>query len=108
MTPVYLGDGVYVTVDRGMVRLTTDGNTIYLDAEVMAAFLLWWQALNRAVQPADTACPECAGTGEIQLTREVTPSEATGGLSVLTGSAPCPSCSGAGVEPPADDDIPFE
>jgi hypothetical protein len=36
----YLGDGVYVEIDRGMVKLTTsdgisDTNTIYLEMEVV-------------------------------------------------------------------------
>jgi hypothetical protein len=38
----YLGDGVYLEVDRGMLKLTTDSglgpdNTIYLEPEVYVA-----------------------------------------------------------------------
>ena len=41
---VYLGDSVYVEVDRGMLKLTTENgfgpsNTIYLEPEVLAALL---------------------------------------------------------------------
>lgn len=44
--PRYLGDGVYVTTDRGMVKLyTSDGlsetNVVYLEPEVLRAFLRW-------------------------------------------------------------------
>lgn len=44
----YLGDGVYVAIDRGMVRLTAeDGiavqHTIYLEGEVLANLLDWLQ-----------------------------------------------------------------
>lgn len=39
--PVWVGDGVYVELDRGMVKLTTsngisDTNTIFLEPEVIA------------------------------------------------------------------------
>lgn len=42
----YLGDGCYVELDRGMVKLTTsngteDTNTVYLEPEVLAQFLRW-------------------------------------------------------------------
>lgn len=45
---LYLGDGVYVDVERGMIKLTTsdgvrDTNTIYLEVEV-------WGALERYVR----------------------------------------------------------
>lgn len=33
----YLGDGVYVEIERGMVLLTTDGNRIYLEQQVYDA-----------------------------------------------------------------------
>jgi hypothetical protein len=41
-TKVYLGDSVYVEIERGMIKLTTDNgagpsNTIYLEPEVLAA-----------------------------------------------------------------------
>lgn len=44
----YLGDAVYVAMDRDSVRLTTDShntadayNVIYLEPEVLQAFLAW-------------------------------------------------------------------
>lgn len=41
----YLGDGVYVCMNAGMVKLTAVGggntNTIYLEAIVLAAFIEW-------------------------------------------------------------------
>lgn len=43
---LYIGDGVYADVERGMIRLTTeDGeqvtNTIYLEMDVVSSFLEW-------------------------------------------------------------------
>lgn len=42
----HLGDGVYVEIDRGMIKLTTDDgtgptNTIYLELEVYHALVMW-------------------------------------------------------------------
>lgn len=42
----YLGDGVYVTIEHGMICLTTENgvettNTIYLEPEVWRALRLW-------------------------------------------------------------------
>jgi hypothetical protein len=42
----YLGDGVYVDMERGMVRLTTENgqtttNTIYLEPDVLHSLLEW-------------------------------------------------------------------
>ena len=44
MKKVYLGEGVYVCVESGMFKLTTENgtevtNTIYLEPEVYSAFL---------------------------------------------------------------------
>jgi hypothetical protein len=50
---VYLGDSVYVAIERGMVKLTTDNgdgptNTIYLGTDVMRALLAWYdRVVNR-------------------------------------------------------------
>lgn len=49
----YLGDGVYVDIACGMARLTTeDGvrvtNTIYLDPEVLLAFIEWINRLKES------------------------------------------------------------
>jgi len=42
----YLGDGVYVDIENGMIKLTTENsiettNTIYLEVEVLEAFRRW-------------------------------------------------------------------
>jgi hypothetical protein len=49
----YLGDGVYVDVERGMIRLTTeDGiratNTIYLEPEVYEALVAYVARLQES------------------------------------------------------------
>ena len=49
---VYIGDGVYVALDRGMIKLTTDSmdsttNTIYLEPEVWRALKAWVERLER-------------------------------------------------------------
>jgi hypothetical protein len=49
----YLGDGVYVVVENGMLKLTTeDGyhatNTIFLEVEVLHAFLVYVKRLAAA------------------------------------------------------------
>ena len=46
MNKTYLGDGVYVEADRGVVTLTTENgvaitNTIILEPEVLDALLRW-------------------------------------------------------------------
>lgn len=51
----YLGDSVYVEIERGMVKLTTDNgrgpsNTIYLEPEVMRALVQYYQDALEAVQ----------------------------------------------------------
>lgn len=48
---VYLGDGVYVEVESGMIKLTTengieDTNTIYLEPEVLTKFLQYIDSLK--------------------------------------------------------------
>jgi len=48
----YLGDGVYVgTEDRSVVLYTSNGrdvtNTVYLDLQVLAAFLRYLDNLNK-------------------------------------------------------------
>jgi hypothetical protein len=50
--PRYLGDGVYIKIDRGMLCLTTeDGisatNTIYLEPEVWRALKFYVEDLER-------------------------------------------------------------
>jgi hypothetical protein len=50
----YLGDGVYVEADRGVVKLTTENgvattNTIILESEVLDA-LLRWVEYNKATK----------------------------------------------------------
>lgn len=51
----YLGDSVYVEVEDGMVKLTTDNgmgasNTIYLDGSTMNALVDWYKRLNGVTQ----------------------------------------------------------
>jgi hypothetical protein len=48
MTKRYLGDGVYVEVDRGMLKLTAENgieatDTIYLDPEVFRALRAYYE-----------------------------------------------------------------
>ena len=45
----------------------------------------------------DTACRACNGLGEVEVVRDVTPSEDTGGMSVVTGSVTCEACGGTGI-----------
>ena len=55
MTPgdkAYIGDGVYVALDSGMIRLTTENgyeatNTIYLELEVWRALKAWVEDLEK-------------------------------------------------------------
>lgn len=47
----YLGDGVYVEIEDGMVKLTTQNgvettNTIYLEVEVIDALETWWTRMQ--------------------------------------------------------------
>ena len=47
----YIGDGVYVDLERGMVKLTTsdgvrDTNTIFLETSVVDQFLRWLEELR--------------------------------------------------------------
>jgi hypothetical protein len=53
MTKQYLGDAVYVEVEHGMLKLTTeDGiqatNTIYLEPEVFAALVQYYDEARKA------------------------------------------------------------
>ena len=53
----YIGDGVYVTVENGMIKLYThDGrgetNTIFLEPEVYTALVKWH---TRLVEPTGSA-----------------------------------------------------
>ena len=48
---IYLGDSVYGDIENGMVALTTEngvevGNKIYLDQEVVAAFIEWLRRIQ--------------------------------------------------------------
>lgn len=53
MAKQYLGDSVYVDVEDGMVKLTTENglpddpsNTIYLEADVLVAFAAYLRRLD--------------------------------------------------------------
>jgi len=53
-TKDYLGDSVYVDVDNGMLKLTTDNgygpsNTIYLEPEVYEALTRYVQRIKQEV-----------------------------------------------------------
>ena len=50
-TKMYLADSVYADIERGMVILYTDNgdgpkNKIYLETEVVLAFLKWWNRMR--------------------------------------------------------------
>ena len=50
-TKEYLGDSVYVVVEDGMIKLTTENgykvsNTIFIEPQVMEAFIKWYKRLN--------------------------------------------------------------
>jgi len=55
----YLGDGVYVEIVDGMVKLTTENgtdvpsNSIYLDVDVMHAFDTWWTRMQEKYKSRD-------------------------------------------------------
>jgi hypothetical protein len=47
----YLGDAVYVEIEDGLVKLTTENggettNTIYLEVEVIDALETWWTRMQ--------------------------------------------------------------
>ena len=47
----YLGDAVYVEIENGLVKLTTENgldvtNTIYLEVEVIDALETWWTRMQ--------------------------------------------------------------
>lgn len=50
-----------------------------------------------AEEPMD--CEACNGTGEVEFVVECSPSEATGGMSELSGIKPCDVCNGLGEQP---------
>lgn len=57
-TKSYLGDSVYVEIERGMLKLTTDNgvgasNTIYLEAEVYAQLVIYVEGLKAARQAVE-------------------------------------------------------
>lgn len=54
----YLGDGVYVTIEVGMIKLTTsngirDTNTIYMEPKVLALFREWCDRLLKQAEEAE-------------------------------------------------------
>lgn len=57
MKKAYLGDGVYVELENGMIKLTAeDGiratDTIYLEPEVYRALVNWVDRTNLRREPA--------------------------------------------------------
>lgn len=51
----YLGDSVYVDLELGQVKLTTENgiektNTIFLEPQVMDALIQWYKDLNGVKQ----------------------------------------------------------
>ncbi len=54
------------------------------------------KCLSRVIIPL---CARCGGTVEMEVSRDVTPSEDTGGMSEATGYLPCGHCQGTGVNP---------
>ena len=65
----YLGDGLYVSVQDGAIRLRAprcDGieNHVYLDAQTLEAFLTWLKALRERVMEESRQkrplCEECS------------------------------------------------
>ena len=65
MSPVYLGDGVYVAIEHGMARLTTGShqeaeadNVIFLEPDVIGAlqlFLKRWREEAKAAKELEAA-----------------------------------------------------
>jgi hypothetical protein len=52
MNKVYLGDSVYVEVENGMLKLTTDNglgpvNTIWLEPSVVLVLVQYWNSLQK-------------------------------------------------------------
>ena len=50
----YLGDGLYASIDSGMIKLRApqyDGSdqTVYLEVEVLDAFLVWLKDIRRTL-----------------------------------------------------------
>lgn len=51
MNREYIGDSVYVEIENGMIRLSTnnggeDSNVIFLETEVFNALLSWYQRVT--------------------------------------------------------------
>lgn len=49
-TKSYIGDGVYVDIERGMIKLTTENeisiqNTVFLELEVFEALVLYFNKM---------------------------------------------------------------
>jgi hypothetical protein len=62
MTKRYLGDGVYVAVERGMLKLTAENgieatDTIYLEPEVFRALRVYYEEAVEATLADDDAPP---------------------------------------------------
>ena len=58
--PVYLGDGVYASIERGMIQLTTGHHlphyadaTIYLEPEVFEALIQYMKPVQPMKGPTD-------------------------------------------------------
>jgi len=63
MTKQYIGDGVYVEVERGMLKLTSSQqggvtNTIYLEPEVYQELMKYSKAVEMEVQAEHSASSE--------------------------------------------------
>lgn len=84
MKKVYLGDSVYLDVENGMVKLTTENggepsNTIFLEPAVVDALLNFVSAMR--IRPKE--CPAC---------------EADGWFWNATPEKPCPYCKSTGAK----------
>jgi hypothetical protein len=60
---VYLGDSVYVEIENGRVKLTTENgygpsNTIYLESEVADAFGKYLNNATKAIEAYDAAAAD--------------------------------------------------
>lgn len=56
----YIGDGVYVELENGMIRLTTENgieatNTIFLEPKVWRALKAWVERLEKCVRSEQQA-----------------------------------------------------